>query len=301
MKVSRLFAGVLIVLLGIALFLSNFDVLRLDWHFIFRLWPVLLVLAGISVLVSNPKWRAALYALTLILVIAWIVSAASVGWGRLSHIFEGHGNHIQSQEFTQDLSRDVRRAVLSIKSGAGSFTLQDTSSDLFRAYGESNIGRYTFDSDKSGNTQTMDLAFKGTEDRWNFGESRNTLDLQLGTKPDWNIDLDVGACKVNFDLTPYIVRNATIKAGASSVSVRLGDRSDTTNLKLETGVSKIKIYVPSGVGCRIKDKAELSSKSFSGFIKDADGYYNSPNYDSAKKKIFIEADAGVSSIKVERY
>ena len=79
MKVSRLFAGVLIVLLGIALFLSNFNILRLDWHFIFRLWPILLVLAGISVLVSNSKWRAALYALTLILVIAWIVSAASEG------------------------------------------------------------------------------------------------------------------------------------------------------------------------------------------------------------------------------
>jgi len=79
MKISRVFAGLLIVILGVALFLSNFDVVHFDWHFIFRLWPVLLVLAGISVLVSNPKWRTVLYAVTLILVVAWIVSAASRG------------------------------------------------------------------------------------------------------------------------------------------------------------------------------------------------------------------------------
>ena len=301
MKVSRLFAGALIVLLGIALFLSNFDILRLDWHFIFRLWPILLVLAGISVLVSNPRWRTALYALTLILVIAWIVSAASEGWGRISNIFEGRGGDVQSQQFTQDLSKGVDNATLSINAGAGSFTLDDTTSELVQANTESNIGHYTFDSDKNAATQTMQLTLKGKDDRWNFGHSRNTVDLRLNTKPAWNFDLNVGACKANFDLTPYIVKRATIKAGASSINVKVGDRADTTRLNLETGVSSLTVYVPSASGCRIKDKVELSSKSFDGFVKGKDGYYRSPNYETAKKKIFIEADAGISSVKVERY
>ncbi len=301
MKVSRLFAGVLIVLLGIAIFLSNFDILRLNWHFIFRLWPILLVLAGISVLVSNPKWRAALYALTLILVIAWIVSAASEGWGRISNLFEGRGGDVQSQQFTQDLGKGVDNASLTIKAGAGSFTLDDTTSELFRANTESNIGHYTFDSDKNGATQTMELTLKGRDDRWTFGQSRNTVDLSLNTRPAWDLDLDVGACKANFDLTPYVVRRATIKAGASSIKIRLGARSDTTRLYLETGVSSLTVYVPSTVGCRIKDKVELSSKSFHGFVKGNDDYYRSPNYEASKKKIFIEADAGISSVKVERY
>lgn len=301
MKVSRLFAGVLIVLLGIALFLSNFDILRLDWHFIFRLWPVLLVLAGISVLVSNPKWRAVLYTITLALVVAWIVSAASVGWGRVSDLFEGHGGNVQSQEFTQDLGKEVRSASLSIRAGAGMFTLSDTTSELFRANTQSDIGRYTFDSDKNGSSQSLELTFKGKDTRWNFGHSRNTVDLSLNPKPAWTLNMDVGACKVNFDLTPYFVREATIKAGASSIKIRLGDRADTTRLRLETGVSSLVVYVPKGAGCQIRDKVELSSKSFTGFIKDENGYYRSPNYGSAPKKILIEADAGISSIKVERY
>ncbi len=301
MRVSRLFAGVLIVLLGIALFLSNFDILRLDWHFVFRLWPVLLVLAGISVLVPNPKWRAALYTLTLVLVIGWIVSAASVGWGSLSNLFHGDGGNIQSQEFTQDLGKDVRHAVLSIKGGAGSFTINDTASGLFAASTQSNIGRYSFDSDKEGTTQSMELAFQGRDNELHFGGSRNTVDMSLNTKPDWELNADVGASSVNFDLTPYVIRRATIKAGASSITVRLGDRSDSTRLRLETGVSSLTVYVPMTAGCRIRDNAELSSKSFPDFTKTDDGYYRSENYDSAKKKIFIDVDAGVSSVKVRRY
>ncbi len=300
MRVSRLFAGVLIVLLGIALFLSNFDVLRLDWHFVFRLWPVLLVLAGISVLVSNPKWRAALYTLTLVLVVGWIVSAASVGWGSLSNLFDGDGGNIQSQEFTQDLGKDIRHAVLSIKGGAGSFTIGDTTSGLFGASTQSNIGRYSFDSDKEGTTQSIELAFQGKENHIRFGR-RNTVDMRLNTKPDWELNADVGACSVNFDLTPYVIRRATIKAGASSITVRLGDRADTTRLRLETGVSSLTVYVPLTAGCRIKDNAELSSKSFPDFTKSGDGDYRSENYDSAKKKIIIDVDAGVSSVKVRRY
>ncbi len=301
MKVSRLFAGVLVVILGIALFLSNFDILHLDWHYIFKLWPVLLVLAGISVLVPNQKWRAVLYALTLVLVVGWIVSAATVGFGRFSDIFEGHGRNVQSQEFTQDLGKGIKSASLSIKAGAGVFTLDDTTSDLFRAKTESDIGSYTFDSDKNGTSQSLDLTFQGKDSRWNFGHSRNTVDLRLNAKPDWTLHLDVGACKVNFDLTPYLVRQATIKAGASSIKVRLGDRADTARVRFETGVSSLVVYVPKNSGCRILDKAELSSKSFPGFEKDGDGLYRSPNFASAPKKIFIEADAGISSIKIERY
>lgn len=301
MKVSRFFTGVLIVLLGIALFLSNFNVLHFDWHFIFRLWPILLVLAGISVLVSNAKWRAALYAVTLVLVVAWVISAASVGWGRMSDIFRGGGKDVHTQEFAQEMSRDVRRASLTLKAGAGSFTLGDTTSDLFRATAESNIGRYTFDSDKEGSFQSLNLKFRGKEKNWNFGKSTNTLDLQLNTKPSWDLDIDLGASSANFNLVPYKVHRADIHAGASSITVRVGDRADTTNLSLQTGVATLVVYVPSGSGCRIKDKLALSSKSFPGFVKDASGYYKSPNYGSAKKLVFIEADAGVSTVKIERY
>ncbi|MCL4510822.1 MAG: DUF5668 domain-containing protein [Bacteroidetes bacterium] len=301
MKISRLFAGILITLLGIALILTNFDIVSLNWHFIFKLWPILLIFGGISMLVSDSKWRGILFAVTSVLVLVWIFSLASIGWGNFRGIFHHDGRFTHNQEFTQDMSKDVRHAVLTLNAGAGYFSINDTSSELFYAHTESNVGDYALDANKDGSTERLDFTLKSREDHWSFGGSKNHVEMMLNPKPDWNLNVDVGACSVNFDLTPFIIRTAEIKAGASSLRIRLGDKSDTTHLSMDTGASSVVVYVPESAGCQINDRAELSSKTFDNFMKDSDGIYHTPNFDSAKKKVFIDIKAGVSSIKVKRY
>jgi len=303
MRVSRIFAGVLIVLLGLALFLSNFEVLSLDWHFIFRLWPMLLVFAGISVLATNTKLKAALYAVTAILVLAWIFSVASVGWGNFREIFHHHAVHHQG--FSQDLNKDIRHAELSMSNGAGEFILNDTTDKLFEAIAESNIGDYSLDAKEEGHTAKLDLNFEDNKDNhWRFGEfggDKNKVVMKLNQKVDWKLNLDVGACSTEFDLSQFIVNSVDIKAGASSLKIKLGDKSDTTYVSMNTGASKVTIYVPQESGCRIRDEAKLSKKSFLDFVQADEDVYKTSNFDNAKKKIFVDIEAGVSSIKIRRY
>ncbi len=305
MKVSRIFAGLLIVLLGLALFLSNFDVLSLDWHFIFRLWPVLLVFAGISVLATNTKLKAVLYAVTAILVLAWIFSVASVGWGNFRGIFHRHESSTRLQEFSQGFSKDVRNAELSMSNGAGSFYLKDTTDKLFEATTESNIGNYSLNAEKEGSTAKLDLNFEGDNDNhWRFGDfggDKNKIEIKLNQKVDWSLNMDVGACSADFDLSPFAVTSVDIKGGASSIKIRFGDRADTTNISMNTGASSVTLYVPQNSGCQIRDDAKLSSKSFPDFVETSDGTYETSNFDKSPKKIFIDFEAGVSSIKVRRY
>lgn len=301
MKVSRIFAGLLIIVLGLSLFLSNFDVLSLDWHFIFRLWPLLLVFAGISVLVSNPKLKAVLYAVTAILVLVWVFSVASVGWGNFREIFHNHGSPVHHQEFSQDFEKGVRRAVLSLSSGAGSVYLNDTTDKLFEANTESNIGDYSLNADKDGSTERLDLAFEGKDNHWSWGGSKNKVSLKLNPNINWKLNMDVGACSADFDLSQFAITSMDIKAGASSLKIKLGDKSDTTNVNLNTGVSSATIYVPQSSGCQIRDEAKLSSKSFPDFAKTGDNLYETSNFENANKKILIEVEAGVSSIKIRRY
>jgi LiaI-LiaF-like transmembrane region len=302
MKVSRIFAGLLIILLGLALFLSNFDVLSLDWHFIFRLWPVLLVLAGISVLVSNSKLKAVLYALTAILVLVWIFSVASVGWGNFRGIFDGRHNSVHHQEFSQDLDKDIHHAVLSLNSGAGSFFLNDTTNTLFEANTESNIGDYSLNVEKDRDTEILDLGFNGDhENHWRFGGTRNKVNMKLNPKMDWALNMDIGACSVDFDLSQFAVTSADIKAGASSLKIKLGDKTDTARINVNTGVSSVKIDIPKEIGCQVRDEAKLSSKSFPDFVEVDDGLYRTANFETARKIIFVDIEAGVSSIKIRKY
>ncbi|MFZ1080581.1 MAG: DUF5668 domain-containing protein [Candidatus Kryptoniota bacterium] len=302
MKVSRIFAGLLIILLGVALFLSNFDVLTLNWHFIFRLWPILLVFAGISVLVSNSKLKAMLYAVTVVLILIWIFSVASGGWGSFRGIFH-NDRTVHHQEFSQDFEKNVQHAVLSLNSGAGSFYLSDTTNKLLEANSESNIGSYTLDAEKDGSTEKLDFNFDGNNDNyhWRWWGTTNKVYIKLNPKVDWELDMNIGASSTDFDLSQFAIRSADIKAGASSLKIKLGDKSDTTNFRMNTGASSVKIYIPQDAGCRISDEASLSSKAFPDFSKSDDGMYRTTNFENSKKKIFIDVEAGVSSIKVIRY
>lgn len=302
MKVSRIFAGALIILLGGALFLSNFDVVNLDWHFIFRLWPILLVFAGISVLVSNSKLKAVLYAVTAILVLVWIFSVASVGWGDFRGVLRGGDGTVHHQELSQDLEKSIRHAILTVNSGAGSFRLKDTTAELLEANAETNIGNYSLNAEKDGSTEKLDLNFEDNKDyHWRFGGTKNDVAFKLNPKIDWTLNIDVGACSTDFDLSEFVITSADIKAGASSLKIRLGDKSDTTNISLNTGASSVTIYIPRSSGCQVRDEAKLSSKSFPDFAKASEGIYRSTNFDSSKKKIFVDFEAGVSSIKIRWY
>ncbi len=302
MKVSRIFAGLLIILLGVALFLSNFNLLTLNWHFIFRLWPLLLVFAGISVLVSNSKLKAVLYAVTAILVLVWIFSVASGGCGNFHHIFHDDST-VHHQEFSQTFEKDVHHASLSLNSGAGSFYMNDTTGNLFEATAESNIGNYTLDAEQDGITEKLDLSFKGNNgnNHWGSGGITNKVNAKLNPKVDWKLDVNIGASSTDFDLSKYVISSADIKGGASSMKIRLGDKSDTTDLKINCGISSISIYVPRSSACEIRDNASLSSKSYFDFVSLGDGLYRTSNFASSKKKIVIHLDAGLSSISVERY
>ncbi len=50
--------------------------------------------------------------------------------------------------------------------------------------------------------------------------------------------------------------------------------------------------------CEIRAEAPLSSKDFRGFTKVHSGVYQTDNFDSASKKIYIDVHAGVSSLSV---
>jgi hypothetical protein len=117
----------------------------------------------------------------------------------------------------------------------------------------------------------------------------------------WDFDLNVGAAALNMDLTPFLIKEIMLDAGAASVDIKLGSRSDETCLCIDAGASSISIEVPESSACEIISNAELSSKHFEGFMNVNGKVFRTPNYDTAAKKIRIEIDAGISNIDVRRY
>ncbi|MNQ91846.1 hypothetical protein D3C85_1072450 [compost metagenome] len=113
--------------------------------------------------------------------------------------------------------------------------------------------------------------------------------------------MSMGAGEVDFDFSEYKVRTFNFDGGAAALDIKVGDLLPITDVNVKTGVADVKINVPNASGCRIKTKTGLSAKDFNGFTKLKDGVYETPNYSTSTKKIFINLDGGLSNFEVKRY
>lgn len=299
MKLSSLFWGVLFVLIGGLFLLNNLGVLNVDWTTVWRLWPMILVFWGVSILVGNqrPPWYAVVLMIGLMIFMVLAFAATQFIHGD----YEGWSGDSQSQTFEEPMAPKTEHATFRLRSGAGKFYIRDTTMQLVKAQTEVSFGKYDLTRDQSDNTTSVTLDFRGRSRGWNFGGGRNRADIQLNTAPLWNIYVDVGAASTNFDLSPYKVEELRLNAGASSLKVRLGNRSEETRVRVKTGASSTFVEVPESAGCEVRLQTALSGKRMRGFEKISGNRYQTSNFDGAASKIYIDVEAGVSQITVERY
>ncbi|HLG31604.1 MAG TPA: DUF5668 domain-containing protein, partial [Ignavibacteriaceae bacterium] len=53
MKTSHIFWGTLFIVLGLLVFINNFTPIYVDWGTIWKLWPLVIILIGISILIKH--------------------------------------------------------------------------------------------------------------------------------------------------------------------------------------------------------------------------------------------------------
>src|SRR3989339_288915 len=133
------------------------------------------------------------------------------------------------------------------------------------------------------------------------GKIKNKVNISLNTNPVWDLNFEVGAASTEFDLRPYKVDDVDIDIGAASLKIYLGDLNDTTNIEIDAGASSIEILIPESSGCELNADVTLSSKDFDRFNKVGKELYRTENFDCSTKKIFLNIDSGVSSVKIRRY
>ena len=294
MNTSRIFWGTLWIVAGVLILLSKLDLLTLQIGSIWRFWPLVLVLWGVGILTGGKAVRALLAVLAALLV-ALIIFSLWEEWGGWGHA----SREMTSQSFKEMYDTAYHRASLRFQSGAGTFSLHDTCADLFRAETETDLGRYEITSDAGSEARSVSLSM---EDRVHgfLPGGKNRVDMRMNPGPLWSVNLEVGAAKLDADLSPFAAENVDIRTGAADVRLRLGTRADESRVRIQAGVSSIAVHVPESSGCEIRSESGLTSKEFEGFESRGDGVYRTSNFDAAPRKIFLTFKAGVSSLRVVR-
>lgn len=325
MKFERIIWGVLLLFIGGVLLLGNLNVIDFYWRNVWGFWPVFLIIAGINMLLNRNGSQTGSIISLVVLVITLgflFVKGQEVPKNKSwSGLWNNHGDIGADFNFEDDnqdyetekgphfssaytAADEVKKTILNITGGGTSFVLDDATDSLFEANVEKKRGNFSLNKTTTDTTNTLTFKMGGKRDgknRWSFNTSGNSVKLRLNTKPLWSLNLSIGAGELDFDLAKYRVRNLNFDGGAADLKIKLGELLPITDVAIKTGVADVKIDVPTASGCRIKTQTGLSSKDFNGFVKIQDGVYETPNYKTAKNKVFINLDGGLSNFEVNTY
>jgi energy-coupling factor transporter transmembrane protein EcfT len=314
MSYRKLFWGVLLVIIGVLFILKNMGVIWFDWWTILHLWPLILILWGISLIPMKDYVKLILslvaIALTFLIVSKYDNSDRPfMNWHRNHHNWqfniddsdEDSTYNSETQELYQSYDSTFKTASLNFEAAAGDFTIADSLLTdkllLFRKKG--NIGDYSMTSSDEGDKRIVNLKIKDTNVK--FKNNSNEVEMYLNPEPAWDFKFDVGAANINFDLSKFKIGNLQLDGGASSMYLKLGSKLPESKVKVNAGAASINIDVPQNAGVEIRTETVLTSHDFEGFKKVSKGHYRTDNFNSSTNKIFIEVDAGVSSLEVTRY
>ncbi|OYT13257.1 MAG: hypothetical protein B6I19_06060 [Bacteroidetes bacterium 4572_114] len=310
MKTKGVFWGVLLVAIGTLFVLRNFGLFYFRWYDLRHLWPVILVILGISLLPIKGAVRIILSFIIVIIAMVYITTkpmyhdhdnlGSGWGWHWDGEKHSDWDDERWTDQFLYENYNDgVENAVLELDAVAGEFSISETDDYLLKFERQGNLGKYYLEADNVGSAVVLKLSME--EGKIRSSGFNNEAEISLNPVPVWDINMDAGAAKIEFDLSPFKIDRVDIDGGASSIWLKFGDKIDKTDLQIDTGASAITIEVPEGVGCELKTNTVLSSKSFDGFDKIESGLYQTPGFNSNDKQIFIGIDAAVTSLRVERY
>ncbi len=305
MKTSSIFWGVFFIAIGALVLLGNLTALQFTWDSAWKFWPAVLILIGVSILVKNQMGKsfvAGLAALVLALTIYASVSATSNLFDDDFEIKFGDGTtNFDTTSFSQEYSDSIKTCKLHFSGGAGGFKMLMPTDKLIDFKTEGLKENYILKRNNFGTHTDIDFTMKGNTVNLKNRGYKNSVEMSLNANPEWELLFEVGAAKLDLDLTPYKISKLDIDMGAASLNVKFGNLSEITRMSIDAGASDIDILIPDSVGCEINSDDALSSKNYEGFKRVNHNIYRTDNFDSSTKKIYIEIDCGVSSIDVKRY
>lgn len=278
--------GIILLFFGLVLLLVNLDII--NWS-VFRsfwvLWPLLLVVAGVSVLARHRRW---------IVIVTWgvfLVLLVVYGYFYTQPDFRVNHWSFSTRTHTIETEGGVDSGVLRLDVDAGDIDIAGGGDDF--AVMDTNDRRLDLTTRTSGDTQTVEIRDTHNITFWNFGGFRS--DIALASDIPWEIDVETDAANTEIDMGELMVSNLDLRGNVCNLKVELSDNVPACSISVRSDVSHITIVVPENVGVRYTVDGDLRSVHHDNvrFVKNG-GWQETENFDAydTQVEIGIETDVG---------
>lgn len=301
-KDNGLIGGIILIAIGIIALMVTFFDLEIVWSELAKFWPVFLIIFGISILPLNKLFKSV--SVILLILLSCILYSNNVKDNvetQTSFNYELIEDDVNVQEFSEPYNPGIKTADVEMNYGAGNVFLSSPVDYLVKATNASNYIVQDFSVKYEKNHAEID--FEGGNNVNINGKDfkSNNFNIALNESPIYDFEINLGACNANLDFSEYKVSEVNVNGGACDLNIKLGDLYGNTNVDLETGVSGIKIGIPSSSGCRIECETVLSNRDFPGFDKKSGKVYETTNYLSASRHINIKLEGAISDFEIYQY
>ncbi len=300
-KYKGIFWGVVLIAFGVMIILKNMDIVHFNWFGILQLWPLLLIIWGISLIPVQEYIKFILSVLVLVgglFILNAYQCNDSFCW---NWKYNDDKTNWKEQKIEEDYDTTVSRAVLKLDAVAGDYNISGTTNKLISFESKGNIGDYKINTSDDDSSKIVEIGIESNVVKITNNHKGNSTKIALNPNPIWDLHLEAGASSINFDLSEFKLRNIDFEGGATNIKLKIGNKQALVNIKIEAGASSIKIYIPMNSGCELDGNNVLSSKNLYGFNKTSDNKYRTTDFEKYPNKIYVNIDAAVSSISIERY
>jgi len=334
MNSKRAFWGGILIIGGIYFLLKQFGWMdfHIDWSIWRKSWPIFLVLIGIRFLL--PKENKAVGVLLILALLGVFIFSLVNGYRHRNDFSDGFSNRMpfdrihrdffNNHDFDDSLDNDVdtlsndnrstidqsfaiglnpaiTKGELFLNGGAALFNSDKTETNIFEAKTHIDAqNKVVMKRSQEGNKETIELNTQNNSNKGSLNQN-NTFRIFLNPHLLWNLNLNIGAGKVEYDLTDFNLEKLEFNSGAAEVDLRMGDKSNNTQVTVNSGLASFNLKIPKSSGCRIHYTAILGSKNLEGFKKVGDDHYETPGYSNALHKIQVDFTGGVSNLSVSTF
>jgi hypothetical protein len=285
---------VLLVGLGFILLAQNLGWVQADiWLSLLRLWPLILIAAGIDLLV--PRRSAWGTLLSLVLVVAVFVGGFWLaGPGQRTRPV-GEMNRI-SVPLVAASEADIHFSppVASLKIGA----LQGSTALLEGTVPAERYGRVDAETRQSGTTTQVDVQASGAYVTPIFGPAEQPWTFALTTKIPINLRVSEGVGEIDLDLTGLQLSGLDVEMGVGRMVITLPAAVSFTG-QVSGAIGQTVIVIPEGVAVRVRMTTgigALETPEGRRSLDLGDKEYTSPGFGTAKYRIELQIEQAIGAV-----
>lgn len=301
MTPARLRWGLLFVAIGVAILLTNADVLGGDyWVELVSLWPLILISIGLEKIFLHTSFRFLSYIAPFILI------AGMVYAGIVSESDSYRDDSFWSRRWSEDIGDSVKKIEANIDHRQVDISIGQSHTGKMRANFDRFGRRPSVEYVVSDTIGKLDIGYRGgglgTVVVINSRHKYNDWDISFADNVPLSLKCRGENSDVNLNMETIPLDKVSVDDEEGNIYLKIGELVPAVDINIAGENAAFRLRAPQNCGLKVKVRGDNYINYLESLdLTEQDDYFISNNFDSAGVKLSVEIDDDLRSLSINYY